>query len=778
MPFSTRYFKTETKNYILQNYSKDIKILDIGAGCGTYSDMLSPEGYTNIDCVEAFESYVETYSLKNKYKNVFVGDVTKLDIDFSQYDLVIMGDVLEHIELKAAQTLLNKLENKDIIVCVPFESPQEEQFGNTYEIHLQADLSFTNFFSRYPGFYPLCLRFDYGIFVKKYNDIINIEIDENPLPEKYIGFIDGRFPDAVLKNINDIVSPVVEEPIITPGNSQVTIVTGIWDLGRGEISDSFKRSYDNYLDKMSLLLQADVFMYIFADKSDEDFIWKYRKKENTVVNTMSLEELKEWFPFTDKTNEIRQKEEWLSQASWLRESPQATLSGYNPVVMSKMFMLNNVTIWNPFNSDYFFWLDAGITNTVHYGYFTHNKVIDNLPYFYDIEDKFLFLSYPYDGGNEIHGFPRIEMHKWSNTHHVKYVCRGGFFGGKKEHVNQMNAYYYGYLNDTLAAGLMGTEESIFTIIAHNSKDKVNRYEIGGDGLVWPFFENLKDIKNKPRLTSDNKKVWSDVKTNLYVLTFNYPQQFENLCKSFEEADSSFLNKPRKILVNNSTDRSTDQAYSDLCSKYGFEEIKKDNIGICGGRQFCAEHFDQSDADYYIFFEDDMFLFPTGTQTSCKNEFKNYTSNLYEKSLKIIYNDKLDYLKLSFSELYGDCSEQWAWYNVPNDVRLKYFPEKPDKPVIGLDPDMPRTKFSYMGKYKDLRYLIGEVHYCNWPLWFSREGNKQVFLETTWARPYEQTWMSYVFQQQKLGKIKAAVLLLSPINHNREHYYEAEERREN
>jgi len=156
--------------------------------------------------------------------------------------------------------------------------------------------------------------------------------------------------------------------------SNTTIITGLWDLGRGGISSEFKRSYETYLSKFTDLLKSDNNMYIFISPEDEDFIWQYRKKENTVINKMTLTELKSWFNFTEKTNEIRKKDSWLNQAAWLPNSPQATLDAYNPVVMSKMFMLNNVTIWNPFNSDYFFWIDAGITSTVHPGYFTHDRV--------------------------------------------------------------------------------------------------------------------------------------------------------------------------------------------------------------------------------------------------------------------------------------------------------------------------------------------------------------------------------------------------------------------
>ena len=93
------------------------------------------------------------------------------------------------------------------------------------------------------------------------------------------------------------------------------------------------------------------------------------------------------FPFYNKIQSIKSDEDWLSQAGWLRESTQATLDLYNPMVMSKMFMLNDAKLFNPFDTDYFIWLDGGITNTVHDGYFTHDKVLDKIHLFLD---KFFF----------------------------------------------------------------------------------------------------------------------------------------------------------------------------------------------------------------------------------------------------------------------------------------------------------------------------------------------------------------------------------------------------
>ena len=61
---------------------------------------------------------------------------------------------------------------------------------------------------------------------------------------------------------------------------------------------------------------------------------------------------------------------------------------------------------------------------------------------------------------------------------------------------------------------------------------------------------------------------------------------------------------------------------------------------------------------------------------------------------------------------------------------------------------------------------------------SKEGNKKMFIDTKWAHPYEQTWMSQMFQDTRSKKLKPAVLLASPVNHNRIIWYKPEERREN
>jgi hypothetical protein len=100
------------------------------------------------------------------------------------------------------------------------------------------------------------------------------------------------------------------------------------------------------------------------------------------------------------------------------------------------------------------------------------------------------------------------------------------------------------------------------------------------------------------------------------------------------------------------------------------------------------------------------------------------------------------------------------------------------PIGGLDPNAPRTKFDTIDVLEELSYINGEVYYANWPMIVSKEGNRKMFLDTKWEYPYEQTWMSHMFQMQMKGELNSAVLLASPIRHDRIHWYKPEERREN
>jgi hypothetical protein len=554
--------------------------------------------------------------------------------------------------------------------------------------------------------------------------------------------------------------------------NKVTFVTGLWNIKRDQLSEGWSRSFEHYLEKFDQLLKIEANLIIFGEKELEDFVWERRNRENTQFIVRSTD----WFvnDFHTKIQSIRTNPDWYNQSGWLPESTQARLEMYNPLVMSKMFLLNDARIFDNFDSSHLFWLDAGITNTVHPGYFTHDKIHEK---FDKLFNKFGFIAFPYDAEREIHGFsyPKINQYAGGN---VKLVCRGGIFGGTKDSISDVNGIYYNVMNQTLNDGYMGTEESLFSILLYRHPDIFDYYEIESNGLIGKFCEDVKNDTHKVK-NIQGKTSYSDLKFDnsaLYVITFNSPKQFETLLKSMELYDRNFIDKPKKFLLDNSSDLTTTERYIELCEEYGFEHVKKDNLGICGGRQWIAEHSHENKFDFYWFFEDDMFFYG-GQDQVCKNGFIRKIDDLYNKSLQITKNHSLDFLKLNFTEFYGDNGTQWSWYNVPQNVREEYWPEKPTLPVQGLDPNAPRTKFNEIRSYKGVAFGIGEVYYCNWPQVVTKYGNEKMFLTTKWDRPFEQTWMSYIYQETKKDNIKPGLLMATPTEHDRFEFYDGKLRKE-
>ena len=162
---SYRKGKQEIENWIYSNFSPDSSILDVGAGCGTYYNMLHFT-YPNIDAVEVYYPNIVDYNLAGKYKNVFNKNI--VGFEYEHYDLIIFGDILEHLSVDDAQRVLDYAlgKCKNLIVAVPFELQQDAN-ENVYERHVQDDLTPEIVEERYPMLKALFIDNKYGIYIKK-----------------------------------------------------------------------------------------------------------------------------------------------------------------------------------------------------------------------------------------------------------------------------------------------------------------------------------------------------------------------------------------------------------------------------------------------------------------------------------------------------------------------------------------------------------------------------------------------------------------------------------
>ena len=146
--------------------------------------------------------------------------------------------------------------------------------------------------------------------------------------------------------------------------SNLTIVTGLWDIKRGDLN-GFGRSFQHYLDCFARLLTVDYPMVIYVPSDLVDFVWQHRSNQNTRIIVKELADLKQGMGDFDKhIQDIRQRPEWRGRAGWIPDSPQSQLEYYNLITMQKQFFLNDATLYNFFDSKHFLWVDAGISNTI------------------------------------------------------------------------------------------------------------------------------------------------------------------------------------------------------------------------------------------------------------------------------------------------------------------------------------------------------------------------------------------------------------------------------
>ena len=266
--------------------------------------------------------------------------------------------------------------------------------------------------------------------------------------------------------------------------------------------------------------------------------------------------------------------------------------------------------------------------------------------------------------------------------------------------------------------------------------------------------------------------YENPKLILYMLTFNNPRQVRHTANTWRESSQDWFSIPfRKIIVDNSTEEHLKAENQNVAKEMGFEYLHTGkNLGITGGRSFVAKHFEESDGDYYIFFEDDMGLYPATETGLCKNGYQKFVPDLLPRALKITIEENLDFLKLSFAEFYASNDAQYSYSVCPQGEKDKLWP--------GKEHDDKFTNFRKIKNVDGLSYALGEVFYCNWPLIISKDGNKKIFVQNDLETPSEGDLTLYTHKLIVNGKVKSAVLLASPVWHNRVYDYEKGTRVEN
>lgn len=134
--------------------TKPRTILDVGAGDGGFGKRVRSifGNSIAIDAIEAWAPYIEQFKLTETYDSVFNRDARQWH-DYA-YDLVVFGDVLEHMPESEAVELwsrASKVAKYGLITIPIIHYPQGAEFGNPYEVHHEEDWNTARILGAFPG---------------------------------------------------------------------------------------------------------------------------------------------------------------------------------------------------------------------------------------------------------------------------------------------------------------------------------------------------------------------------------------------------------------------------------------------------------------------------------------------------------------------------------------------------------------------------------------------------------------------------------------------------
>lgn len=213
------------------------------------------------------------------------------------------------------------------------------------------------------------------------------------------------------------------------------------------------------------LLDADVPLVVYIEEGWKEPMQQRRSGSSTRFHATSSS--RRWAAFG-----LRSELEAAYAASPHSDGP--TLD-YLVTTLTKMGMLHDQSIWNPFGTRHLVWIDADVPASVHPSYFADERVLAALPC---LLRRFLLLKRPSAVADTVGAVEASRV-------------QAQLFGGELGEIAHTNALYYQLLDQVLRRGELPTEESIFTRMMEGYPERFDRFILQENGLLGFLFEEMR-----------------------------------------------------------------------------------------------------------------------------------------------------------------------------------------------------------------------------------------------------------------------------------------------
>jgi hypothetical protein len=221
---------------------------------------------------------------------------------------------------------------------------------------------------------------------------------------------------------------------------KITFVSFCVDIDRGSetVPEDIRRDINLYTQGMNENISSVLPLVVYTSETNIN-IGKHRNKENFRIYDFNKDSIINDFPNFDL---YKNTYDTIS-----KDKIESSLYLYNPLVVLKIKKIIDVIEENPFNSDYFFWIDSYFQRGINdIGFFNneqiHNECCDNIKNI--INDKFLIF----------------------NSHDRPF---GFFWGGSKIAIQNVYLNYFSTYFESFPNKLL-TEELIFKKLIEKSPD--------------------------------------------------------------------------------------------------------------------------------------------------------------------------------------------------------------------------------------------------------------------------------------------------------------------
>lgn len=256
-----------------------------------------------------------------------------------------------------------------------------------------------------------------------------------------------------------------------------TVITALYDIGRDKNGDG--RTIEEYLSWFEKTLQLNVPMVIYTEEKFKNFVVEKRLNPDTKLIIEPLNEVP-YFRYKNQIENIIQSDSYKLK---MKDSNrvECILSLYNIIQYSKFEWIDRAIDNSFFDTDYYFWLDAGASR-----FFEDMNYSNNWPNNYSILDKTKFnIQGNINTLRYFYNWPGDDNYMWD----CNCILVGGLFGGTKDVCKKISKDVNELFEYCLNNNCTNNEQILLGILLKRNPDFFNVY-MNLNGKALPFLKEL------------------------------------------------------------------------------------------------------------------------------------------------------------------------------------------------------------------------------------------------------------------------------------------------